>query len=69
MTRNTPTFDFSAFAINRRDAQEINRAAQLARSAYICESTKRLVQRVTGAYRSGADLFGYAQRMNQAARL
>lgn len=69
MTRNTPTFDFSAFALNRSDAQEINRTAQLARSAYIGEATKRIGQRITGAYRSTADLFGYAQRMNQAARL
>lgn len=71
MTPNTPisTFDFSAFVFNRGDAQEIRRSAELARSAYLGDATRRFGQRVSAAYRSAADLFGYAQRMNQAARL
>lgn len=71
MTANTTvsTFDFSAFNTNRGDAQEIRRSAELARSAYLGDAVKQLGQRISTAYRSATDLFGYAQRMNQAARL
>mgnify|MGYP003131929315 CR=1 FL=1 len=71
MTTNTPLpgFDFSALDLNRLDTQEIRRTAELVRSEYIGAAMARLGQRITAAYRSAADLLGYAQRMNQAARL
>ena len=69
MTPNTPSFDFSAFTLNRVATEEIRRSAELARSAYLGGAVKQLVRRFRSGYRSTTDLLGYAQRMNQAARL
>lgn len=71
MTPNTPytSFDFSAFALNRNDVEEIHRTAEIARSVYLAKAVGDFFRRIGDAYRSTSDLFGYAQRMNQAARL
>lgn len=71
MTANPPhtSFDFSVFVLNRTDAQEIRRTAEIARSVYLAEAAGDLLRRIGTTYRSTADLFGYAQRMNQTARL
>lgn len=71
MTPNTPlsTLDFSGFNLSSETAQEIRHSAEIARSEYFGEAFNRFGQRIAAAYRSATDLFGYAQRMNQAARL
>lgn len=71
MTTNTSnaSFDFSGFNLSNENAQEIRRSAEIARSAYLADAFKQLGQRISAAYRSTTELFGYAQRMNQAARL
>lgn len=70
MTPNTPfsNLDFSGFNLSGETAQEIRRSAETARSEYFSEAVNRFGQRIDAAYRSATDLFGYAQRMNQAAR-
>ena len=61
--------DFSGFNLSGETAQEIRRSAETARSEYFSEAVNRFGQRIAAAYRSATDLFGSAQRMNQAARL
>ncbi|MBT5649534.1 MAG: hypothetical protein HOI96_09075 [Rhodospirillaceae bacterium] len=71
MTINTPAtgFDFSGFNLSKPATIDIRRQAELARSAYIHTALNMLGQRITSAYRSTTELFSFAQRMNQAARL
>lgn len=71
MSTNTPfsSFDFSGFNLGSASAQDIRQSAEIARSAYLGDAFKRFGQWISATYRSTTDLFGYAQRMNQAARL
>ena len=71
MSTNTPVsgFDFSGFNPDNANAQDIRRSAEIARSIYLGKAFKQVGRRINAAYRSTTELFGYAQRVNQAARL
>lgn len=71
MTTNTPStgFDFSGFNLSKPATVDIRRKAELARSAYMHTALNAVGQWITSAYRSTIELFSFAQRMNQAARL
>lgn len=71
MTTNTPitSLDFSGFNLGSANAQVIRRSAEATRSLYLSAAFKQIGQRTKTAYHSTTELFSYAQRMNQAAKL
>jgi hypothetical protein len=71
MIHNTPktSFDFSNFNLTSIAAQDVQRSAELARSDYLAAKIKNGAQRISAAYRSAGEVFSFAQRQNQAARL
>jgi len=71
MTTDTPkqAFDFSYFNLTSATVHNVYRSAEQARSEFLAAKVKNGAQRISAAYRSVGDVFSFAQRQNQAARL
>lgn len=71
MTSHTTdtAFDLENLTYTRITAQNVRRSAELARADYVADSLKRTGARIAAVYRSAGELFSFAQRQNQAARL
>lgn len=71
MTTETPNqaFDFSYFNLTSATVQEVSRSAEQARSEFLAAKVKNGADRISAAYRSAGEVFSFAQRQNQAARL
>lgn len=71
MNTDTPkhAYDFSYLNLTSATVQKVYRSAAQARSEFLAAKVKNGTERISAAYRSVGDVFSFAQRQNQAARL
>lgn len=71
MTTNTTktSIDLSGFNYAGTKAQNIRRSAELARAEYLGKKLSNFGRRISAMYKSAGELFAFAQRQNQTARL